>query len=74
MLLTAEARELDQAQVATLSLMPSGSMNAEDVGDLQGGVPHDRRTADSRRGQRLQWVDLVAQQHLNHADTFCSSR
>ena len=35
--------ELGQAQVAVLRLAPSGSMEAEDVGDFQGGAPHDRR-------------------------------
>jgi hypothetical protein len=32
--------ELTQAQVRTLSLTPSGPMEAEDVGDFQGEAPH----------------------------------
>jgi hypothetical protein len=32
--------ELTQAQVAVLFIAPGGSMNAEDVGDFQGGSPH----------------------------------
>src|SRR5690242_20504617 len=42
--------ELAQAQVPTLSLAPSGPMDREDVGDLQGGPPHDGAL---RRGQDL---------------------
>ena len=32
--------ELAQAQVAALGIAPGGSMSTQDVGDLQGGVPH----------------------------------
>ena len=36
--------ELAQAQVTPLSLAPGRSMEAEDVGDFQGGARHDDRT------------------------------
>jgi hypothetical protein len=32
--------ELSEAQVRALSLAPSGPMETEDVGELQGGAPH----------------------------------
>ena len=52
--------ELTQAQVAALRLAPSGPVRAEDVGDLQGGTPHE---GGLRRRQHVQWADHLAQ-HL----------
>ena len=50
--------ELAQAQVPTLSVAPSGPMDTEDVGDLEGGPPHDGAL---RRGQDLDRRNHFAQ-------------
>jgi hypothetical protein len=50
--------ELIQTQVRALGLAPSGAMDAEGAGDLQGGPPHEGAL---RRGQDLHWRNRFAQ-------------
>jgi len=50
--------ELSQTQVALLSSAPSWAVSTEDVGDLQGGTPHEGAL---RRGQHLERRNHFAQ-------------
>ena len=54
--------ELTQAQVSTLAQAPGGTVDAEDVGDLQGGARHTPLWG--RQG--LQGTDHLAQHLRGH--------